>query len=402
MKGHFYRRGCTCETKNCTCGSKWSFIVDIGRDPETGKRRQKGKGGFNTKEEAEAAAAALITKVNQGTYVRETNILFKDMPNKWLPIYIDKVAPKPSTLRLRLYGINKLLKYFAHIKLKNITEDMYQAALNDLKQEGLTRSTIEGIHTTAKMIFKLAVDKRMITANPTENAYIKKDKQIIIESDKDELPNHFEKDELALFLKVATQHGLFMDELIFITLSYTGIRVGELVALKWKDINFDKNIISITKTYYNPRNNTKEYELLPPKTSKSRRKIMVDDVVIDAFKKHKEKQSKIIAWMGDSYHDDGFIFANVNRYPGYPILIKLVEMRMKRLLNKAGLNTSLTPHSLRHTHTSLLAEAGVEFEEIMDRLGHIDDDVTRKIYLHITEEMKKEASEKFSKLMRGL
>src|SRR5690606_4832503 len=109
-------------------------------------------------------------------------------------------------------------------------------------------------------------DKRMITANPTENAYIKKDKQIIIESDKDELPNHFEKDELALFLKVATQHGLFMDELIFITLSYTGIRVGELVALKWKDINFDKNIISITKTYYNPRNNTKEYQLLPPKT----------------------------------------------------------------------------------------------------------------------------------------
>lgn len=402
MKGHFYRRGCTCETKNCTCGSKWSFIVDIGKDPETGKRRQKGKGGFNTKEEAEAAAAALITKVNQGTYVRETNILFKDMPNKWLPIYIDKVAPKPSTLRLRLYGINKLLKYFAHIKLKNITEDMYQAALNDLKQEGLTRSTIEGIHTTAKMIFKLAVDKRMITANPTENAYIKKDKQIIIESDKDELPNHFEKDELALFLKVATQHGLFMDELIFITLSYTGIRVGELVALKWKDINVDKKIISITKTYYNPRNNTKEYQLLPPKTSKSRRKIMVDEVVIDAFKKHKEKQAKIIAWMGDSYHDDGFIFANVNRYPGYPILIKLVEMRMKRLLNKAGLNTSLTPHSLRHTHTSLLAEAGVEFEEIMDRLGHIDDDVTRKIYLHITEEMKKEASEKFSKLMRGL
>lgn len=402
MKGHFYRRGCTCETKNCTCGSKWSFIVDIGRDPETGKRRQKGKGGFNTKEEAEAAAAALITKVNQGTYVRETNILFKDMPNKWLPIYIDKVAPKPSTLRLRLYGINKLLKYFAHVKLKNITEDMYQAALNDLKQERLTRSTIEGIHTTAKMIFKLAVDKRMITANPTENAYIKKDKQIIIESDKDELPNHFEKDELALFLKVATQHGLFMDELIFITLSYTGIRVGELVALKWKDINFDKNIISITKTYYNPRNNTKEYQLLPPKTSKSRRKIMVDEVVIDAFKKHKEKQAKIIAWMGDSYHDDGFIFANVNRNPGYPILIKLVEMRMKRLLNKAGLNTSLTPHSLRHTHTSLLAEAGVEFEEIMDRLGHIDDDVTRKIYLHITEEMKKEASEKFSKLMRGL
>ncbi len=53
-----------------------------------------------------------------------------------------------------------------------------------------------------------------------------------------------------------------MDDLIFITLSYTGIRVGELVALKWKDIDFDKNTISITKTYYNSKNNTKEYFLL--------------------------------------------------------------------------------------------------------------------------------------------
>src|SRR4051794_7663050 len=78
------------------------------------------------------------------------------------------------------------------------------------------------------------------------------------------------------------------------------------------------------------------------------------------------------------------------------------ENRMARLLKLAGLNLDLTPHSLRHTHTSLLAEAKVGLEEIMDRLGHCDDETTKNVYLHVTKEMKKEASHKFAQLMRNL
>lgn len=75
---------------------------------------------------------------------------------------------------------------------------------------------------------------------------------------------------------------------------------------------------------------------------------------------------------------------------------------MARLLKKTKLNPVLTPHSLRHTHTSLLAEAGVKLEEIKDRLGHEDDEVTERIYLHVTKVMKTEAADKFSKHMGGL
>lgn len=75
---------------------------------------------------------------------------------------------------------------------------------------------------------------------------------------------------------------------------------------------------------------------------------------------------------------------------------------MKRLLKFAGLNQKLTPHSLRHTHTSLLAEAKVSLEQIMDRLGHADDYTTKSIYLHVTKEMKKDASKKFGRLMKNL
>ncbi|WP_282939457.1 tyrosine-type recombinase/integrase [Paenibacillus sp. RC67] len=75
---------------------------------------------------------------------------------------------------------------------------------------------------------------------------------------------------------------------------------------------------------------------------------------------------------------------------------------MRRILKQASLVTNLTPHSFRHTHTSLLAEAGVGLQEIMERLGHKDDEKTKSVYLDVTKTMKKEASHKFNQLMKSL
>src|SRR5690554_5244897 len=104
-----------------------------------------------------------------------------------------------------------------------------------------------------------------------------------------------------------------------------------------------------------------------------------------------------------TYYDKDFVFAQEDEEnAGYPPYIKLIAIRMARLLRLSDLKTELTPHSLRHTHTSLLAEAGVSLEQIMARLGHKDDDTTKNIYLHVTKPKKKEASQKFAELMRSL
>jgi integrase len=115
------------------------------------------------------------------------------------------------------------------------------------------------------------------------------------------------------------------------------------------------------------------YQLVTPKTKKSRRKIVIDEVVINALKEHKKVQNKVIEQMGNSYYNKDFIFAKMERQHGYSIVIKTVQNRMARLLAIADFNIELSPHSLRHTHTSLLAEAGVALEQIMDRLGHTDE-----------------------------
>lgn len=410
MKGTYKRRNCKCNPdKKCLCGKTWTYWVDIGPDPKSGKRRQRSKGGFKTRKDAEDAVAALISEVNQGTFFKESDILFKDFAEQWLPMYIERTGPKPGTIRLRKYGIRKLLPYLAHIKLKNVSEEIYQDAIHDLKSNNLSKSTLQGIMATGNMIFGMAVDKKLIKEDPTRTAYIKKDSKTINESNdenpdeknsnEENLPKYFEKEDLKTFLNVAEKYGRFMDTIIFTLLAYTGMRVGELVVLKWKDIDFTKRTVRINKTYYNEYNNIVKYELVPPKTEKSKRKIVVGNRVIEMLLKHKEEQEKIIARLGESYSNKGFIFTNVKGYQGYPILTKLVENRMTRLLKKAGLNPKLSPHSLRHTHTSLLAEAGVELEDIKDRLGHFDDELTRRIYLHITDPVKREASDKFDNLM---
>lgn len=423
MEGYFYRRGCTCwKTKckcgaknkkqctcgaskqkvKCTCGAPWAFTIDAGRDPKTGKRKQIPRSGFKTKAEAEAEAAKIQYELGLGIYIEETDKTFKEFSEEWLKIYEKTHSVKISTVRVRKHEVSRLMDYFGCLKMKDITKKQYQNALLDLKEKGFADNTLDGVHATGRMIFKKAVEYDLIKSDPTQYAKVPRTQKTVEElENEEEIPAYLEKEELANFLRTAKEKGLLHDYLIFMTLSYTGIRAGELCALKWTDIDFENCTISITKTYYNPTNNILKYELLPPKTKKSKRVIEIDPVIIAMLEKHKAMQNKAKMRLRSTWHDKGFIFTT-DKQPGYPVYIKMVESRMARLLKLAKLNESLTPHSLRHTHTSLLAEAGVSLPAIMDRLGHVDDNTTTRIYLHVTKVKKLEASQKFSELMKNL
>jgi len=401
---HIYRPRCKCTSKKCNCGASWAYIVDIGKDPKTGKRKQKKKSGFRTKKEAEVAVAILKNEINQGLYVKESDVTFEDFAKEWLSLYEGTGRVKESTVRVRSHEIKRLLDYFAKLKLKDITRRQYQNALNDLKKRKYAQNTIEGAHRTGRMIFKKAVELEVLKKDPTEYTQVPKNQMTIEELEgKKSLPNYLEKEELKHFLNIANKLGLAQDYPLFLLMSYTGVRAGELCALKWRDIDFEEQTISISKTYYNPTNNRKEYKLLTPKTPTAVRIIDIDETVINELSKHKLVQKQTMMKYRDIYHDEDFVFASMNEdLPGYPLYIKKIENRMRRLLRIAELNSTLTPHSLRHTHTSLLAQAGVSLPQIMERLGHKDEDTTKNVYLHVTKEMKKEASQKFKELMENL
>ncbi|MFP3886790.1 tyrosine-type recombinase/integrase [Priestia filamentosa] len=401
---YFYKPRCKCKGKKCTCGVSWAYIIDIGKDPKTGKRKQKKKSGFRTKKEAEAAAAILQNEINQGLYIKESNVTFEDFAKEWISLYKGSGIVKESTVRVRKHEIKRLSDYLAKLKLKDITRKQYQNALNDLIMRGYAQNTIDGAHRTGRMIFKKAVELEIIKKDPTEYTQVPKKQKTVEDLEiGNSLPNYLEKEELQHFLRVTKKFGLDQDYPIFLLMAYTGIRVGEICSLKWRDIDFEEMTISISKTYYNPTNNRKEYKLQPPKTPAGVRIIDIDDTVITELRKHKLAQIEVIMKHRDIYHNEDFVFASIDEeLPGFPLYIKKIGNRMRRLLKLAELNTKLTPHSLRHTHTSLLAEAGVSLPQIMERLGHRDEDTTKYVYLHVTKEMKKEASQKFKELMENL
>lgn len=390
MKGYFRKRG-----------EKWSFTIDVGLDPTTGKRKQKTVSGFKTKKEAQLAAAALHQELSAGAYFEEKEILFRDFVEEWIRLY--SMSVKVSTVRVRRHESGRLMEYFENLKMKNITRKMYQDALLDLHSKGLAANTISGVHATGRMIFAKAIELEIIKNDPTQYAKLPRTQRTIEDiENQDNIVKYLEKEELAIFLRTAREKGLENDYPMFLLLAYSGMRAGELCALKWKDVNFNDHTVSITKTYYNPGNRAPDYQLLTPKTKTSIRTIELAPIVFDELNTVKEKHTVTKQQAGSRYHDADFVFAKKGEHPGYPEFIKTIENRMRRLLKLSGLNQGLTPHSLRHTHTSLLAEAGVGIQEIMERLGHKDDEVTKSVYLHVTKTMKKEASNKFAKLMKSL
>lgn len=378
-------------------GKTWTYIVDLGIDPLTKKRQQVSKGGFEKKRDAQAAARIIEREIENGTFVKESSLPFEKFAWDWLKVYGRQV--KISSVRAREKEMKHFINVWGPYPISRITKKMYVDHLVKLSEK-YSHNYMSGIHACGRMIFRHAMDMGLMKANPTENVQLPKRQEKVEDlENQEEVYKFLEKEELATFLKLSHTDGLEMDPLVFTTLAYTGLRIGELLALKWSDLDLDQNKLRVTKTLYNPNNNYKNFQLLTPKTKGSIRTVKIDEMLVSMFKKHKLKQMEQKMKNRDIYEDEGFIFA---RGDGKPQLRKVFEVRLQRLLKKAGIEKNITPHSFRHTHTSLLIEAGVGIKEIQQRLGHSDINTTMNIYAHMTANMEEKASQQFSKLMKDL
>lgn len=379
-------------------GKTWMYRVYIETDPLTKKRFYDSKGGFKTQKEAKAAARLVELAKENGTYVKESNMSFEAFAKDWLKTY-SRSGVKVSSVRARDKEMQHFIKVWGPYPISKITKKMYQERILDLFEK-YSQNYMDGIHACGRMLFRQAVELGLMKINPTENFRLPKKQQTVEELEKEEEDiNFLEKEELAHFLKLAQSEGLEMDHLVFTVLSYTGLRIGELLALKWTDFDAQEGTIRITKTLYNPTNNIEKYQLLTPKTTGSKRTIEIDEMIVKMLKKHQIKQKEIKLKNRLVYKDNGFIFA---RDDGHPQVRKVFETRLHRLLKRARITKKITPHSFRHTHASLMFEAGATIKEVMERLGHTDPKTTTVIYTHVTKNMKEKTSHQFSKLMKGL
>lgn len=151
------------------------YVVENGIDPQIGNRRRIVKKGFIKQKDA----LKEFERKTSGKKFEDTNLTFEEVAEDWLDVY-SETDVKISTIRVRNHEIGHLNRYFAKYKIKDITKRMYQNALNDLKKkEQLAHNTISGIHGTARMIYKRAMEQDLLLADPTEYAFIPKDKKTV-------------------------------------------------------------------------------------------------------------------------------------------------------------------------------------------------------------------------------
>ncbi len=236
--------------------------------------------------------------------------------------------------------------------------------------------------------------EKILSVNPVENIEIPKPKNETVVSK----PLYLEKEVLKRFLEVSylfkRDFSYHMASLVMI---YTGMRVGEVIGLEWKNIDFEKRIIRVQQGYYYLGHG--KYTIQTPKTKTSVRDIPIHNQLIVELKKYRKeflafKMANASRWENTGYD---FVFT-AYCCPGRPFSAQSLEhwlQRKGRLIEADYLH----PHIFRHTHVSLLAEQGVSLEVISDRLGHISNSTTRKIYLHVTKSSRLTAAENFDKIM---
>lgn len=379
-----------------TKSGKFTYRYDV-RDPITGKRIQKETPAFESYDEAFDESIRIDAELKYGLLIDKSKITFKTWSQEWINEYSRSGITK-STLASRTSTVNSANEIFGSLYIQEITAFYLQDVFDNLKENGYSRSHLSSLYTVLKMIFERALKHDLVKKNVVLHVKIPKYKKTVEEVEQyNDIPHYLEKNELIHFLKTSMtiSEQAFR---IFFVLAHTGMRIGELCALMESDFDESKKSISITKTLYIP-NSLANYEINPPKTISSIRKITVSKSVVDVIKNQLEWKAKIKEMHGKWFEDHKFIFFNENQYLGFPMPMSTIRVLMSRVLEISKLPESITPHLLRHTFTSLMAEAGVEIDTIQDMLGHEDDVITKRVYLHVTQTRKKDAADKLDALI---
>nr|DAS99021.1 MAG TPA: RECOMBINASE CRE [Caudoviricetes sp.] len=347
--------------------TRYLFQTYLGIDPLTGKERRTTRRGFKTMKEAKQAERNLLLDVEENGFcsVSEKQT-FEAVARLWLESY--QTTVKPTTYQNTKSYLDILIKdYFNNILIENLTVLRLQKITIELSKRYLNYT----IHLSViNRVLKYAVLLDIIKANPLDKVIRPK------QQEKREKKKFFTKKELTVFLDLAKKYASPVLFVAWWTLAYTGLRRGELLALKWSDIDFENRTLRVERTLVRISG---QLSTQSPKTKKSRRMITLDPRTIEILKNWRLKQKKILFKNGAGKSE--LVFSNSSG--GYLMESRLRD-DLRKFLRKHGLPI-ITVHGFRHTHASILFEAGIEAKQIADRLGHSRIQTTLDMYTHIND-----------------
>ena len=303
---------------------------------------------------------------------------FKQLANltldAWYEYWFNEI--KGDTIR---YNTKKIYKkdYLLHIKpilgnmlVKEIKPIHCQNVLNSLKN--YSQATIGNVRILMSMLFESALENDMILKNPlTKNV-----KCISSQKTKERQPLSIK--EQKLFLQVAKDCSFYNQ---FALLLQTGLRIGELIGLRWEDVDMDNRILHVRRTLVFQKS-PKSWMVSETKTKAGTRDIPLTQEAIDIIKCQKEKMSKLTV-------------------RGRPIHTANYDEAAKKICSKAGI-THISMHILRHTFATRCIEGGMQPKTLQKILGHSTISMTMDLYVHVTNEQKQKEMEMIEKALKSI
>lgn len=368
----------------------YMFRVYLGTDGLTGQPKNTTRRGFKTKKEAELALARIKLQVSEGTYKQTSVETYQEVYDLWITQY-EKTVEESTYVKTVGYFKNHILPSMGKYRVEKITIAICQKHYNEWAAKVQKARTIKSY---AKKVLDFAIVHGIITTNPFIHVETKV-KKAFTEPSEEANENFYTRDELILFLEKAKEHLNFKAYALLRLIVYTGMRKSEALALTWNDVNFLENELTINKAIGRGKQ-TKLY-LKTTKTGKPRM-IKLDETTLTILKEWNKLQKQQYIQLGiNTLKKNQLMFSNTKNDYIQPVQ---VQKWMYSVQNKYTLK-KVSPHGLRHTHCSLLFEAGASIKEVQDRLGHSDVKTTLDIYTHVTKKAKEGAIQKFVSYLEG-
>ena len=191
-----------------------------------------------------------------------------------------------------------------------------------------------------------------------------------------------DEDQTATLLEGAQDTTLYIPSLLAVT---TGLRRGEILALRWRDVDFDRGTLAVTQSLEETKDGLRFKQ---PKTKRSRRVVTLPSITIDALRRHRIEQAQLRLQLGLGRDDNGLV---CSRYDGQPRSPRAFTKEFTRLVAKLDIPRT-TFHGLRHSHATQLLRAGIHPKIAQERLGHSTIATTMDLYSHVTDTMQEDAA----------
>jgi integrase len=357
----------------------WAASITV----ETAQGRKRKYFYGKTRKEVQEKLAVATHDRQQGTIVTAPNQTIEQFLTNWLTTHKSSVRPR-TTERYEGFIRLHVVPVIGRVRLDKLSAQHVQTLYAQKLEEGLSPTTVNTLHMMLHRALKDAVRWGLVARNVCDLVSPPRRAHYEFKS--------LSKEQAQKLLTALHGHNM---EALFVLALTTGMRRGEILALKWQDIDFEHNMLQVRRIF--TRAKGQRYLEAEPKTEKSRRSVALPAITTTLLKKHQESQQEFRRQAGEYWQAHDLVFCTAL---GTPLNPNKVLERFKTVLKKAGL-PDIRFHDLRHSAATMLLTMGVHPKVVQELLGHNQISMTMDIYSHVLPTMQKEAMSKMDETLQG-